>query len=999
MMGGVPADDLPTTPLVGRSRELHQLTALLGLGAEPQGSAVVLGGDAGVGKTRLLGALRSEALDAGWQVLIGHCLDFGDSALPYLPFSELFGRLDAARPGLLQDLLEAHPAVSRLQPGRRMLAHSGSGSSRGSAPGAATTDEALARGELFEGVHSALTRMAATAPVLLVVEDAHWADRSTCDLLSFLFARGFDNPVSVVVSYRSDDLHRRHPLRARLAEWGRMQRVTRMGLEALSDAEVRSLIHAVHPGRLAERDVDEIVARADGNAFFAEELLGARDLGPASLPTDLADLLLVRLDRLGEEGRAVVRAAACSGRTVSHALLAQVVDLPPAALDAGLREAVDAHVLVTLDDDSYAFRHALLAEAVHDDLLPGERTRLHAAYVAALVQGRARGTAAELARHARAAHDLPTSATAAVEAGDDAMAVGGPDEAARHYQHALEVLADPEVAIALDVDVVDLTLRAADALMVAGQLPRSAGLLRDQLGQLGERIGAAQRAQLLIALGTVSLLTDDAPVNPLDVVSEALELVPPGPSALRAKALSVRARVLDDRARFDEAARFAQEAFDMADQLQAASVRVEAATTLGRLKELSGDPQGSVVALTQVVDQARGTGDHIALIRALHQLGGARLELGDAAAAHQVYLEAHALALRHGRRWAPYGFDSRVLAGLTAYAIGDWHTVDALTDTTGQAPPPQAEMLVGTLRLLVLAGRGDPDGPAALQRVRPGWRGDGWAAIIGTGAAIDLLGDAGDLAGATAALVDGASTVQRLWDLPVFQAQVRLGALLTGHLATHAARAGSVERTALLARGDELLMTAEEVVAAVEGVGRPYGPEGRAWLSRIRAEHLRLCWTAGAGTPDDAAMVQAWEETVTGFEQLGHLFEAARSRARLAALLRAHGDVSRAEEVAAPAHAVALRLGATPLLTELEAAAPRRGAATQAAGGAPPQLTPRESEVLALVAEGRTNGEISRQLFISTKTVSVHVSNILAKLGVRGRTEAAAVARRTGLLR
>ena len=160
---------------------------------------------------------------------------------------------------------------------------------------------------------------------------------------------------------------------------------------------------------MLERDLQLIVERAEGNPFFIEELVAAAEVSGGALPTNLADLLLVRLDQLDDAGRLVVRAASVVGRRVPHDLLARGAGLDSAALDQALRAAVEANVLIAVEPDSYAFRHALLAEAVYQDLLPGERVRLHAAYATALATGRADGTAAELARHARASHDLVTA--------------------------------------------------------------------------------------------------------------------------------------------------------------------------------------------------------------------------------------------------------------------------------------------------------------------------------------------------------------------------------------------------------------------------------------------------------------------------------------------------------------------------------------------------------------------------------------------------------------
>ena len=287
-----------------------------------------------------------------------------------------------------------------------------------------------------------------------------------------------------------------------LAEWHRLSTITRLTVERLEETDIRSMIAHLQPVPLPEREVQRIVARAEGNPFFVEELVSAAVDDGCSLPTELADLLLVRLDRLDDNGRLAIRAAAVAGRQVSHNLLAHASGLTDGDLDLALRAAVEANVLLPVAGDRYMFRHALLAEAVYDDLLPGERVRLHAAYARALRAHDIPGTAAELARHARAAHDLVTAARASVRAGEEAMAVGGPDEAARHYELALELLADPDVAAGVDEDVeegeridrVDLATRACAAAVSAGHLFRALALAQDQLRVLSPRRRAPSTA-------------------------------------------------------------------------------------------------------------------------------------------------------------------------------------------------------------------------------------------------------------------------------------------------------------------------------------------------------------------------------------------------------------------------------------------------------------------------------------------------------------------------
>ena len=262
--------------------------------------------------------------------------------------------------------------------------------------------------------------------------------------------------------------------------------MSRVQLGPLTEPESRLLIRALHGGPIAEPERLRILDRAEGNPFFIEELVAAATVGGA-LPTELADLLLVRLEQIGDDGRLVVRAASVAGRRVSHELLARGAELDSTALDAAVRAAVEANILVPLGDDGYGFRHALLAEAVYQDLLPGERVRLHAAYAAALASHQVEGSAAELSRHARASHDLITATHASIEAGDEAMTVGGPEDALRHYELALELLGDPHVAAGVAAspdapDRVTLVVRASMAAAAAGHPYRAIALSRGRVG-------------------------------------------------------------------------------------------------------------------------------------------------------------------------------------------------------------------------------------------------------------------------------------------------------------------------------------------------------------------------------------------------------------------------------------------------------------------------------------------------------------------------------------
>ena len=977
-------------PLVGRVDELDRLAGLVGLTSDeplPE-SAVLLAGDAGVGKTRLLAELRSRAEKAGYRVLVGHCLDFGDSALPYLPFSEAFGRLAAETPTQAKSLVEAAPAVARLMPARRVIPEQAGGS-------AAAEADHLDRPDLFAAVHSALELIGRAAPLLLLVEDVHWADRSTREMLSYLFSRRFDAPVAIVASYRTDDLHRRHPLRTTAAEWSRLPGVTRLELGRLADDDVRALVEELHPAPLPDRAVRGIVRRAEGNAFFTEELVQAAELGPDSIPEALADLLLVRLDQLDDDARLVVRAAAVSGRRVPHLLLDRVVDGQVGSLDLSLRAAVERNVLVPRGD-AYGFRHALLAEAVYDDLLPGERVRLHAAYAHALQQGGVGGTAAELARHARAANDLPTAARASIAAGDEAMAVAGPDEAAHHYELALELA--PQVGLD-ETELVELTAKACEAALAAGQTYRALALARDQLRATSPDASPHARLRMLRVKASIALVADtegDALMN----TTEALALLEKYPDEqVRAEVLALHARALAEERRPDEAGAAASDALELADSLGLAGLAADARTTLARLRERSGETAASKAMLQKTIAQARAAGDLAAELRGVFNLGTLQYETGDVAGARESYAVAERRARSAGRPWAPYGLESRVLGIQAAYTAGDWDAAAAMADLSHDAPPDLGEAMVRASAMCVSAGRGDLSALDLLPALAPHAAREGMVALFAGFATLDLYGDRGDLPAVLTAYDDLVTTVGAMWANNDFQARIRLSALVLGHVAAAAGSTGSQDRDQLVARADQLLAAARRAVRLREQSVWDEGPEALAWLARVDAEHARVRWLAGSGETELDELVAAWRLAVERFDAYGHVFETARSRSRLSAVLRAGGDPAEADEVAALAVAQARRLGAEPLLRELRAGgAPAGRADPTPASRRDEALTAREQEVLALVAQGRSNREIAGQLFISAKTVSVHVSNILAKLGAAGRTEAVAIARRRGYL-
>lgn len=976
----------PVSPtLVGRDAELEQLCLRLGIRMSGEGHpaaarALLLAGDAGVGKTRVLTELRDLALDRGWRVVAGHCLDFGDSALPYLPFSEILERLGTDVPDVVSATVDRHPALARLAPGRRSIGQADADPAGGIDPR-----------PLFEAVPALLEDVAATGPLLVVLEDLHWADRSTLDLLSFLFSRPFSGQVSLVASYRSDDLHRRHPLRRQIAEWSRLRSVERLQLEPLERADVRRLVRLIQTRHLTEADVAVIVDRAEGNAFFVEELVGAGGDGLA-LPEDLAGLLMVRVDRLADDARQVVRAAAAAGRRVAHGLLAEATGLTPGALDEALRGAVDGNVLVPVQGDSYSFRHALLAEAVYDDLLPGERTRWHTSYAAALSSGRFLGAAAELARHARLAGDLATAVTAGIAAGDEAASVGGPDEAAQHYLQSLTLLS--QGAEVPEVDRAELGARAGEALLAAGHTAKAARVLREQLDQLPSEASAEQRARLLSSLGQ-TLLVADTDEHPGDYSGEAVTLLADGPPRPRAQALALHARILAAYGRADEARQAGLEALTLAEKLAMPRLATDVLATFAQLSKRGGSAEEVTATFEEAIARARGTGAVNAELRARYQLGRYFQDRGEFADAALVFADAVARGAELGTPWAPYTFDSRFMQVAVLHAAGRWDEALELASVEGQGAPRVPEDMLTAERAFILATRGDPSAADLAESTSGSWQVEGMAALYACSALLAVHEQRVEPQGALAVYERAVTQLTHIWP-PWFGARLRLATTTLGVLATAAVRMSAAERAALAPMAERLHADGQEIVTRHRESGIESGPEGLAWIARLPAEWLRWRWAAQLDPPDQDELVTVWRGAEESTEASGFVAELARVRVRLATVLRGTGDPAAATGVADAARTVAHRLGARPLLDELVllGSAPGRATAPSVSGS----LTPREREILTLVAEGRTNGEIGRQLFIATKTVSVHVSNILAKLDASSRTEAAAVARRRGLL-
>jgi DNA-binding CsgD family transcriptional regulator len=980
-----------TSSFVGRTEELERLLALLGRAERGRPAVGLIAGDAGVGKTRLLDELAARAEDRGVRVLQGGCMEVGDVGLPYVPFVDAFRDL-GTRPGeaeLAAPLAAAVPSLGRLLP--ELATDSGPAP----APG-----DGFERVQLFDGVLSLLMRLSELAPLLLVIEDVHWADRSTRDLLAFLIRTLRGGRVALVASYRSDELHRRHPLRPMLAELVRVPDLDRVELAPFDRVELAEHLQAVAGHPVPPAVVDRILARSEGNAFFAEELVAAgairADIG---LPDALADVLLDRIETLSELAQEILKVAAVAGRRVGHQLLVEASGRPEDEVERGLRDAIAGQVLVaSAATESYRFRHALLQEAVYGDLLPGERTRLHATYARLLAAASddpaASGSAAELAWHCLASHDLPGGLAALVRAADEAARVFAPSEVYRHLTQALELWNRvPDADAVAGIDRVQALVRAAAAASDSGEFRQAVGLAREAVEAIdasAEPLRAAMAYERLSSYLLDAELEVDRSLEQMLVASRhAVDLVPERPpTPLRARVAAAMARSLQFTRDYDGARRWGEEALQVARAAGSVGEEASALVILTFLELRFGDVDTARALLHEADARAAAAGNRSLELVARHGLGAFELDLGNLDAACAAFDQAIELATETGLAWSGYGIDSRVLGCIAHYAAGSWDQAERMAATADERRPG-----VSAASLYIEVGRGSPAASERLARLAPYRDADPYVAYLAGGCEADLAGWRGELERSSELARETLATQEEAgapWVLSaIWPAALALAA--EAGLAERARAAG--DQAAVkehLTVGDDLLARARAALQRARGLGRQVGPEALAWLARAEAEWTRV---EGRSDPD------RWSAAADAFGY-GYLYEEARCRWRLAEALLVEGSRDQAAEPARAAHELAGRLGAAPLLAALEALA-RRGRLDLGVEGPPnpdvPGLTPRELEVLRLVAAGRSNGQIAEALFISRKTASVHVSNILAKLGVHTRTEAAAAAHRLGL--
>ena len=1035
------ADRLSSPILVGRAAELATLDVALRRAAEGHPAVVVIGGDAGIGKTRLVAEFSAGARQAGARVYAGACLDLDGEGLPYGPFLECLRGIGRDRdPADLALILgQVGAELALLAPGFARFV----GAEQVPEPDGGPTSPAMVANpgdqvRLFELTLALIERLGAIEPFVLVLEDLHWGDPASRDLLAFLARNLRHERAMVVATFRTEDLERGHPLLVLLAELGRLPIVERIDLKPLGLSEQREMLAAILGRRPSTALVERIHDRAEGNPFFAEELLAAVDRPPAlgaaefapdrrgaPPPRSLRDILLGRITGLAETTQRILRAVAVAGAHADDELVAELTGLTDDEVTDGVREAIERHVLeVDPATDRYRFRHALLAEVVAAELLPGERKRLHGEVARHLSGvggaggasggGMAGATAAELAHHWATAGVEPEALTASIEAARAATAVHAHADAHRQAERALALW--PRVDDAAErtgIDRVELLLMAASSADLAGRGDRAVALAREAIEAVDE---AAEpiRVALIRSRLAYYLWTSGESQASIAEHRAAIALIPAEPpTAERARVVGGLAAALMPTGKYRESMELAEEAIATLRAAKSHDGEARLLNVLGVDLVGLGDIEAGLDHLRVAVRLARESGPPEILLGALHNLAfflaqtdrfeeGLRLATDGIETARRIGLE---------RR---YGAGFLASAGDILHRSGRWDEADALTrEGIDLDVDPSGSIYLQATRAMILAARGDRAGVtealASADRLAEGdIDPDVQAYLLQARAEAALI--EGRPADALRAIQEALEAFAGSDEILLVAPLLVAGLTAAADIADDARAFRDTKRLASAQRTGEVLAGQVRAIAGDGADDATRTPSLSAAIATAEAETGRL-----EGTSDAAR----WLAAADAWAAVPMPYPAARARARAGeAILLARGPRDEAARQLRAGHAVALELGAAPLAAaiaaiagrarvELEAAeteadaaatAAAEAAATEAAGPAvrnPAEilgLSAREWEVLELVAAGRSNGEIAETLYISPKTASVHVTHILDKLGVSNRVEAATIA-------
>jgi ATP/maltotriose-dependent transcriptional regulator MalT len=975
------ATRMTSARFVGRAGELAELEAALHDAAERRSTLVLVAGDSGVGKSRLLDELVRRARSHDALVLVGDCVELGDGELPYAPL------LGALRP-LLRD---GHPALDALpEPLRAALGAVLPGYGERPAGGGEASQASV-----FEALLALLEGLAEERLLLLAIEDLHWADSSTRQFLSFLSRTLCGERIVVVGTYRSDELHRRHPLRPLLAELTRDPTTRLVELPPFTREELAEQLEGILAAAPDASMLERIWHRSEGNALFTEEILAAGLDGRGPLPPTLSDALMLRVEQLSPTTQEVLRWLSCQS-PVGHELLAEVTGLDGDVLLDALREATAAHIVVATAEGSYAYRHALLREVVHDDLLPGERTRFHAVLARALEDRIAAGDSGahitgKAAHHWMAAGDQAAAMAAAVRAAKAAERVDAYAEAHALFERALGLwdrVDDPEALAGTGRR--DLLLRAANDADLGHEMGRFEALVKGALELVDPETEPKAAASMLTQLHRAQweLGRQDESIETLDRAMALLDSFEDTGERAELLARKSRARMLQSRNQ--DAIQAGREALAVARSVGDRSAELLALTSIGVALAAAREVEEGIATLREAVALVHEHGfvEHIG--RATINLADVLHLDGRSEEALEVAREGleEVRASGRGATW------SALLVAEIEFDVGNWRAAAAAMPTERRRYWASTLLNHRMRRIEQALGRGDLDAARVdldvSERVAVDSTEPQFLAPIASHRA-ELERRVGDVTAARRAVDEGLDRIEFCTDDLARIARVAIAGVRVE--ADEAQRARDrhdpdAERTAL----ERAAAMAERVqLAALDA-----GPVVKAVGVLAEAELAR------AEGRDD---VELWERAADAWEGVGRPYPGAYSRWRGAEAAARARDRQGAERAAGAALAAARRLGSEWLVAELEGLAARARLQLEGVepahagddGDDPFGLTARERQVLALVASGATNREVGERLHMAEKTASVHVSRILAKLDVRSRTEAAAVAHRHGL--
>src|SRR4051812_19245320 len=878
---------------------------------------VFVAGESGVGKTRLVSDWAAEARAGGARVISGDCVELADGELPYAPL------VGALRP-LARD---GDPALVELPEAQRRDLAVLVPDLGGPGGGESADDRGEAQRRLFEALLAVLERLSADAPVLLAVEDIHWADASTRGFLSFLARNLESERVAVALTFRPDELHRRHPLRPLLAELERLPVARRVDLEPLREDEVADLVRDVLDGEPAAELVERLHRRSEGNPLFVEEFLAAGRDGRGPLAPSLRDALMVRVERLPRDAQELLRLLAAAQRA-DHALLEDAGPLSPAELRGALREAIAGHVVVVGGDDRYAFRHILLREVVYDDLLPGERADLHLALARSLERrldegGTSPPLASAVANHYHAAGDQPAALRSAVRAAGVARRMYAAAGAATLLERALELwerVPDAEALTGIDhIELLRVTARAhatADdhrrvalldqavrEIRAAGDDRRLPKALRDRsLAEWSLGMGESARKTLDLAR---QLLPDDAPA------AERLSLT------------VARLKLATLQSRYVEAIELGEEAKPDVDALGDDGMRSDVYNSMGFALITTGDHERGVALLRESREAARRQGHFHFVAVAYTNLADALNLAGRGAEAVDV---VHA-----GLDDVPADLGSRawleLLLAELSIDLGDLATAREALRAVGRTSGGTRVNLDLRRAELALLDGDEATAEAVLDEIESMLVDSLEPQFIGVGGSLraELERRRGRLDTARDAIEGSLERVAYCSDDTVRYARLAAtGAAVEADAAERARDLGDAAAQAAAVQGAELVM---ERTTAAAAEGRPIES---AYAEVARAHRLRA-----SGEP----ACDAWRAAAATWEALGRRPLAAVARFRGAEAAVAHGDRDGASELANAALREAREIGSAWLAGEVEGLAARArlrvdGAAAAAGNGA-----------------------------------------------------------------